>query len=282
MQPSADDAREASLSRSHVRIHMDATDEVRTQPAQIPQPAGDQSTPLGRTALVASTSPPDDADAPRERRLASARSSAGASELDELDEVAAIIAEQPAEHHHEPSPYLTANVLSKITWRWLSPLLAAGAKKPLELEDLHALMPRDQAGVGLAGVKAAIKKVEGNLEKKAAETGSTTKQRGTSAMWTVMWHQFGRHYLTIQLLLFLYTGFKIVQPLMLIQLVQFVQNPDEVAWHGYVYGVAMGLGSLGQACVHHNYFFHVSRNRFPLRIPALLAVKQQQQQQQSN
>lgn len=72
--------------------------------------------------------------------------------------------------------------------------------------------------------------------------------------------------LSVQCLLFLYTGFKIVQPLMLVELVKFVQNPAEVAWHGYLYGVAMGLGSLGQSMVHHSYFFHAFRVGIDVRI----------------
>lgn len=213
----SDEAYEPSMSRSHVRIHMDDEgtrtddeDESALSPASPSSPEGDQQASAWAPTLLTrrSSANGSDADAaasdPTRRRLASARSSAGASSLDELDEEAAITAEPPPEFQHQPSPYLTASFFSRVTWQWLNPLMLLGTKQPLQNEDLHALMEPDQAGRRLEEVQAVVQRIEKEIIEKeeiaakaAIAAGQPVPPRGSRYnMWRAMWYQFGMHFLS--------------------------------------------------------------------------------------
>jgi len=90
-------------------------------------------------------------------------------------------------------------------------------------------------------------------------------------LWLALWYLHGPYFLKSQLLFFLFSGCKIVQPLMLAQLVNWLSEPEDDSWKGFVYAVALGLGALGQAFLHHIIFWHTLRVGVDTRI-ALNAI----------
>ena len=244
--------------------------------------------PLGVGGVAASAS---SSLAVRPRKHLSARASSGASDLSEYEEEEAlqlaVTSAAPAAAVHQPSPYLSASLFSRLSYRWLSPLMDLGATRPLREEDMHEVMPADDARLLMEGIEAAARAVNEEDEqaerKRAAVSAEKERAAGSGSgsgetadppaprrtprvhLWRMLTKQFFTQYFRVNLLLVLYAGFKIVQPLMLDRLVRFVSS-DEESWHGYLYAVAMGLSALGQALVHHQYFFHAVRVGVDMRI----------------
>ena len=154
--------------------------------------------------------------------------------------------------------------------------MALGARKVLTADDMHELMPLDRAQPLLEG----LEKAQAEIDAEDAQADVATKVRqqpgrpastkpprrgGAWRLVRMLWRQHGRRYMAAQCILFAYTASKILQPLMLNQLVQFVSS-DEVSWHGYLYAIFLGVGALGQACCHHQYFYHSARAGIDVRI----------------
>jgi len=168
----------------------------------------------------------------------------------------------------EPHPYLSAGILSRLVYTWMSPFMELGSRKVLADEDLPELMPIDRAGDLMDGLRAAQEEVRKEEEAKITAAGASAppNARPRVHLLRMLWKQFGWHYLQIQMVLVIYSGMKIVQPLMLVQLVDFLADENEASWHGYLYAIAMGMGAIGQALCHHSFFFHAARVGIDVRI----------------
>ena len=180
-----------------------------------------------------------------------------------------------ATHKHQRSPYLDASLLTRLSYRWLSPFMALGSSKVLEEDDMHELMPHDSAVLLMEGIRKAqaevMKEQQDEIDRDAAaapagSAAATPTRRPRVKLLRMLWKQFGWRYLQIQSVLLFYSGVKILQPLMLFQLVSFLST-DEEAGMGYLYAIAMGLGAVGQALVHHQFFFHAARSGDTRSIP---------------
>ena len=208
------------------------------------------------------------------KRLLSARSSATSDCEDE--DIISIINHAPPSPIARPSPYTTASFLSRLTWNWLNEILALGSKKTLEEEDMYEILEEEKAGKRMEEIQQICEEVKQEQKsKQEAAAQANANVNGTPAptktsthinLWKVLYKQLGVKFALVQSLLLFYTGFKLVQPLMLNQLVNFVSDPDEPAWHGFLYAIALGLGGIGQALVHHTYFFHAMRVGIDARI----------------
>ena len=276
----ADDAN-AGADTEMVRAQLQAQSALlgHDQPSSSNPSSPAHALPPGVAASASSSLPV------RPRKHLSARASSGASDLSEYEEEEAlqlaVTSTAPAAAVHQSSPYLSASLFSRLSYRWLSPLMDLGATRPLREEDMHEVMPADDARLLMEGIEAAARAVNEEDEQaekeRAASSGSgsgggeqadPTAPRRTPRVhvWRMLIKQFFTQYFRVNLLLVIYSGFKIVQPLMLDRLVQFVSSDDEPSWHGYLYAVAMGLSALGQALVHHQYFFHAVRVGVDMRI----------------
>lgn len=232
---------------------------------------------------------------PAPRKHLSMRASSGASDyttMSEDEEVMALVNSAPETGpvKRELIPYLAANWVSRLTYHWLTPFMDLGASRPLTEEDMHDLHPYDRSKLLMDGIEEASEKVQRMQEeeiaaKVAAASGGggdgdgagihgvdglggapgSSPPRTHVDLWRTLRLQFGTRSLAVQSILLVYSGMKIVQPLMLNQLVEFVSS-DEATWHGYLYAVAMGLAALGQAFCHHQYFFQSMRVGIDMRI----------------
>lgn len=253
------------MSVSHVRFHApQADDALLDEQFQSATPEQDDA------AAEQQQQPQQQPERAMRKRLSTRTSSGMEYTSEQEDEEAMQLAPEvgaAAAHAHQRSPYLDAPFWSVITYRWLSPFMAVGAKKVLTEDDMHELMPADRARLLMEGIQQAQREIDAEDAAAAAAAAPEKAARRNSAwrLVRILFRQLGGSYLRVNLLLLLYSACKILQPLMLSQLVQFVAS-DEPGWHGYLYAVAMGLGALLQACCHHQYFWLSSRTGIDVRI----------------
>lgn len=81
------------------------------------------------------------------------------------------------EWKHEPCPRLRANIFSRLTFSWMTPMMKTGYKKFLTEEDLWALPPDDTAealGKRLESAWESRKKALQHKQKDAKQNGAKT------------------------------------------------------------------------------------------------------------
>ncbi|CAF3981148.1 unnamed protein product [Adineta steineri] len=135
-----------------------------------------------------------------------------------------------------------------ILWSWLNPILNIGYKRELTTDDLYDVSSNDECGLFL-------KKLETMLEKH--ESMGTFK---------IIIKVFSKECFLVGLILFPYIAVKIAQPLLLKQIVLTIHDSNIASYEGYLYAIGLGVATVLQACIHHQYFFRSTRLGMHVRI----------------
>ncbi|XP_060072940.1 ATP-binding cassette sub-family C member 4-like isoform X1 [Ylistrum balloti] len=158
--------------------------------------------------------------------------------------------------HHNPNPLLTANPISKIFFWWLNPTFTTGYKRRLEVEDLFNVVKQDSS-------EELGNKLEREWEKelKKQETG------GKPSLLRALIRMFGFQYMLLGIIVFIEEGTKVVQPLLLGQLIRYFTPESTVSERdAYLYAMGVSLCAIVLAVSHHPYFFGVQRIGMQMRV----------------
>lgn len=146
-------------------------------------------------------------------------------------------------------PVEFANIFSRLTFGWMTPLMRLGHHKPLGEDDLWSLPREDQADAVGATMTA---KWEAQKAKKGKKGPSLAR---------ALVQAFGGPYMLAMGLKFVQDAFQFLQPQLLRRLLSFVDtystsDPEPVR-NGYVIAVGMLACSVVQTAFLHQYFRHV-------------------------
>lgn len=156
------------------------------------------------------------------------------------------------------SPEADASLWSKITFSWLSPLVALGYKRPLEQEDLFPL-GRDDQSKHISDTFA----VAWAKEQSEHPTAPSVRR--------ALWRAFGWKFMLLAIPKLFNDGAQFVGPIFLEQLVKYTEEGSTMPeWRGYVYAIAIFAGLLIGALAENYYFDAVQRTG--LRVRASLSV----------
>jgi ATP-binding cassette subfamily C (CFTR/MRP) protein 4 len=178
-----------------------------------------------------------------------------------------------------------------VTWSWMTPTVVLGTKQPLQPEDLlqlptqdhsHAILQRYDALVasqykadavededrirlptGVDGAsnepKIAIPMTSGDKEKTNFPYMGTAK---------ILWKMFAKEMAIYGIAEVIYSTFTVIQPIILRELISFLQtaSPDESNSKGYLYaGLLSGLAFF-LPLLHHCYYFGAYRVGAKMRV----------------
>lgn len=148
------------------------------------------------------------------------------------------------------SPEEDSTTVGAILYSWMNPLLALSSRRPLEAPDLPKLSRVDETA-----------RITDALELAWYSQVRSGKPSFLKALIKV----FGANFAFSGLFKTVNDGMLFVGPILLAKLISFIQNPDEPFWHGLLYALAMGLGSVVQSLFIHMYFFRVFRTGQQIR-----------------
>ncbi|KAJ1988194.1 hypothetical protein H4R33_002526 [Dimargaris cristalligena] len=129
-----------------------------------------------------------------------------------------------------PFPETNANILSKLVYWWLNPLMALGYRMPLESYDLYDLDRKQSAPY---------------ISEKFNASWAKELAHPTPALWRALNRVFGRQFWSAGGLLLLYFGCQIGSPLLVQEIINYVSlsyfshltglaERDQREWYGYV------------------------------------------------
>ncbi|XP_044782845.2 ATP-binding cassette sub-family C member 4 [Bubalus bubalis] len=166
----------------------------------------------------------------------------------------------PVSAEVKTSPLQKANFCSRLFVWWLNPLFKIGHKRKLEPDDMYSVLPEDRSqclGEELQGYwDQEVKRAQ-----KDAQEPSLVK-----AIVKCYW----KSYLIWGMFTFLEESSRVVQPIFLGKMINYVENYDpydSAALHE-AYGYAAGLSAcvLLWAILHHLYFYHMQHVGMRLRV----------------
>jgi ATP-binding cassette subfamily C (CFTR/MRP) protein 4 len=133
-------------------------------------------------------------------------------------------------------------------WCWLNPIFNSGYKRKLTEDDLFDLSPNDECG-------RLLKKLETVWEKH--EDINT---------WKIIVKTFWKEILIIGLLFLPLVGARIVQPLLLKEIVLNINDSNAASYVGYLYAIGLGLMTTLTVLMHHQCYFRSIRIGMQIRI----------------
>ncbi|CAI5980420.1 unnamed protein product [Closterium sp. NIES-65] len=165
-------------------------------------------------------------------------------------------AEEGGDTQGQVCPEDHTSFINRLTFGWMTPLMALGYRRPIEDSDVWRLNDGDRTAT-----------VYGRFEREWREEKARPKPWLLRALHSC----FGRR--------FWWGGFckigndasQFVGPLMLSRLLSAMQS-DEPAWHGYIYATIIFLGLVGGVICEAQYFQSVMRVGFQLRQAMVAAV----------
>ncbi|GAV06013.1 hypothetical protein RvY_16055 [Ramazzottius varieornatus] len=157
-----------------------------------------------------------------------------------------------------PCPAQYASFPSELIFSWLSGLVYKGWKKPLDEDDLWSTLPEDRTKLNVEILekhwKAELQRRDRSL---AAVRAGKTKAKVyepslTKALWKAYWSP-----LVFSGLLRVINDLSIfVSPQLLSKLIDFVKDPDEPGWKGYLYAILLLMSSCTQTIIL-NYYLNI-------------------------
>eukprot|EP01135_Chromosphaera_perkinsii_P011308 Nk52_evm89s2367 gene=Nk52_evmTU89s2367 len=167
-------------------------------------------------------------------------------------------------------PEFNASCLSSLLLWWITPLLWLGTKRPLQEKDLPNV-PEDLQAAYLLGRFCSIfysekdnTAIDGHGNKAQRRTRSIFYRALSAAVGSEI-KRAGLLKLGHDLLLF-------VSPLLVRLLIQFINDENEPAWHGYVYGGALTLVAWVTSILLQHYFAICFTTGLKLRSLLMAAV----------
>ncbi|CAE6486674.1 unnamed protein product [Rhizoctonia solani] len=150
-----------------------------------------------------------------------------------------------AEPEEKELPYERANVYSRLTFSWMSPLMELGYKRFITEKDVHALSPEDAA-------HALSDKLQSQW----------TKQLGSSnpSLWKALFRAYGGPYAIAAMTRIFRDILAFTEPQLLRYLLIFIARyqarKTESAFLGWIIVAAMFLVSVAQTTANHQ-FYHI-------------------------
>ncbi|KNC46969.1 ATP-binding cassette [Thecamonas trahens ATCC 50062] len=144
----------------------------------------------------------------------------------------------------------TASIFSKLTWSWVSPLLALGSQRALTLDDMPDLDEAD------------------TTERLSADLAEAWERHRTSGgNWRLaraLAEAFGPYYLKVSSAVAAESAVRLVQVICLTGLVEFVASEsaksDSVSSPvGWLWALGLSLSVIAHGVLHHVYFFGANR-----------------------
>ena len=158
-----------------------------------------------------------------------------------------------------PNPMLSANFLSKMLFCWLDPLLRLGRQRPLELADIHCVLPDD----GSYRLGAVLEKEWQKEVKEKEDSGGRTKP----SLGRVLIRVFGFRYLMLGFLLLIEEAVRVPQPVFLWGLISYFTAHSQVTQtEAYLYALGVSLSAVVAAQLHNYYSFEVARMGMKIRV----------------
>jgi len=160
----------------------------------------------------------------------------------------------------ESAPIDKASPWSLITYRWLNPLLAIGAQRPLDFPDLPPLSREDTCDTSAAKLAAAWER------EKVRGSGSESYWPLVRAIAAVV----GREYACVGLTYLLSVLLGLAQPMLISQLVEWVGDEEGTVLQGLLLAAGIaGTLLLAAAAEQWTYFWF---NRAEMRVRGALMV----------
>ncbi|KAK9091882.1 hypothetical protein Syun_026793 [Stephania yunnanensis] len=145
------------------------------------------------------------------------------------------------------TPYASANPLSLLTFSWLSPLLAVGKQKTLDLEDVPQLYSEDSVRTCYPVLRDKLNSYSGN--------GVTTTPILVKALIFSLW----REIIFTAFLAVIYTLASYVGPYLIDTLVQYLNGRREFRNEGYLLVSAFIFAKLGESLSQRHWYFKLQQ-----------------------
>ncbi|CAF4657588.1 unnamed protein product, partial [Rotaria sp. Silwood2] len=139
-----------------------------------------------------------------------------------------------------------------IFWWWLNPILNIGYKRQLTENDLFDVSSNDECSHLLNKLEKVWEQNENKYE--------------YINIWKIIVKTFWKECLTSGLILLPYLGTKIAQPLFLKQIILNINDLNAPSYVGYLYAIGLGLATIFQSLLHHQFFFRTIRTGMHIRI----------------
>ncbi|XVE50798.1 hypothetical protein DITRI_Ditri01bG0192000 [Diplodiscus trichospermus] len=157
------------------------------------------------------------------------------------------------------TPYSNAGIFSSLTFSWMGPLIAAGNKKPLDLEDVPQLDSEDS-------VVGAFPKFRNRLESADSEGSGVTTLKLVKALFFSAWKDI----LWTALFVFANTLASYVGPYLIDTFVQYLDGQREFKYEGYLLVTAFFVAKLVECISRRRWFFKLQQ--VGLRLRAVLVA----------
>ncbi|KAK4056218.1 hypothetical protein OIO90_002659 [Microbotryomycetes sp. JL221] len=179
------------------------------------------------------------------------------------------------EWHQQECPRLRANIFSRLTFSWLTPMMKTGYHKFLTEEDLWALPPDDTANALGIRLGEAWEKRKQHVRTRNAGIKDESKKKKPS-LTGALFSAYGGPFMTAALFKLLQDLLSFTQPQLLKRLLQFVATygtaHPEPAFHGYIIAVGMFVCAVTQTLLLHCYFSRVFETGMRVRAGVISLV----------
>ncbi|XP_028320649.1 multidrug resistance-associated protein 4-like isoform X2 [Gouania willdenowi] len=157
------------------------------------------------------------------------------------------------------SPLSSAGFFSTVFVCWLTPFLKLGYRRRLEESDMYRLLPED--GSEMLGEE--LQRLWDH------EVRRSTKDLHRPSLSHVITRCYGRSYATAGLYVLSLETIKVVQPLLLGQIISYFEDypeDDQSLFLVYVYAAAMSFSTFGLSILQHLYYCHAQRVGMRIRV----------------
>ncbi|MFS7985506.1 putative ABC-type xenobiotic transporter [Helianthus anomalus] len=164
-------------------------------------------------------------------------------------------------HSSKPvTTYTECSIFSRLTFSWLSPLIAIGYKKPLDLDDIPDLS-------GLDSAKGSFPILKNKLDRDRFISNQLT----TFNLVTALIHTTWMDILTTAILAVLYTLASYVGPYLIDAFVQFLNGRRESRLEGYLFVFIFFVAKVVESLSQRHWFFKLQQGGIRARA-ALVAM----------
>lgn len=176
-----------------------------------------------------------------------------------LDHVPAVfVFARMAAERLDSAPLEHADLLTRLTFNWMRPLLALGNTRELETTDLYPLPQSDTAQH-----VASVFDREWQRQQVAGRTPSLIR---------VLARGFGRPFMEAAVLKLVHDCTLFVGPIVLSATIHFLEDANAPWWHGLAYVLALFGAALVQSICLRHYFFRCFRTGMNLRTAVTTSV----------
>nr|GEV25329.1 ABC transporter C family member 3-like isoform X3 [Tanacetum cinerariifolium] len=158
------------------------------------------------------------------------------------------------------TPCAKCSIFSLVTFSWLSPLIAIGHKKPLDLEDVPHLS-------GVDSVKGSFPILRNKLESDCFHTKKLTTSDLVKALILTTWKDI----LVTAILAILYTLASYVGPYLIDAFVRFLNGSHDSKNEGYLFILVFFLAKVIESISQRHWFFKLQQGGIQARA-ALVAL----------